>query len=78
MYSAFCLFVPTTVSIEALHSSKLEVSSPIISRILLNSFDVFSDNSRILEATTENPRPLSPALAASILAFSLSGKQYLG
>lgn len=61
--------VVTTKLILFVHSSKLDVKLLIISLILFNSLDVFSANTLIFPATTEKPRPASPALAASIDAF---------
>ena len=50
----------------------LSITFSIIVLILFISFPVLSDNDLISCATTENPLPASPALAASIEAFKAS------
>ena len=44
----------------------------IISSILLVAYTVFCAKARTSSATTENPRPASPARADSIAAFNAS------
>ena len=69
VYDAFSLLLPTTLSISLWHSSKSAVNESIISLMLLSSADVFSASVFIFPATTANPCPASPALAASMLAL---------
>lgn len=71
VYSLFVLFVLTTDSIDIPQFLKFSVNSAIIFVIFPSYSDVFSASSLIFEATTANPFPASPALAASILALRL-------